>query len=257
MAAEQLGNFSEKKTIFYFVSVTHELFEIYNFYEKILNEITVYNILLIEKNHRTKNLEISDGLFDRVIWLKPINYSKNIFRTFSNINFNKRVINKQSKYKGYLTSINNNTLTFYHLKKYLKNTKSIIINSTMIEYKYTDYLSTIYHSIFSLLFTGSIVYCKLYRKDNKVLKQLFQLSTIDFYLNVRKNGFRFFKHVENEFGVNHPLVLKKSKKRRSKKSIFLINTLEPSFLNQKIKLDYIIRQKLKNKYTLKITPQQL
>ena len=247
MAVEKLDNLGKKKTIFYFVSVTHELFEIQNFYEKILLEKTIKSILLIEKNHRTENLEISDGLFDRVIWLKQINYSKNIFRTFLNINYNKRIINEQSKDKGYLTSINNNTLTFYHLKKYLKNTKSIIINSTMIEFKYIDYLSTLYHSIFSLLFTGSVVYCKLYRKDNKALKLLFQLSTIDFYLNVRKNGFKFFKHVENEFGVKHPLSFNKSKRRKSKKSIFLINTTEPSFLNQKAKLDLIIQQKIKNK----------
>ena len=53
MEEEQLGNFS-KKNHFYYVSVTHVLFETHNFFKQILIEKTIKNILLIEKIREQK-----------------------------------------------------------------------------------------------------------------------------------------------------------------------------------------------------------
>lgn len=202
MVEEQSG----KIKMAYFVSVEQELFEINCFFKSYLSNPDFINILFYEEGNRIESSLINKKhKFDFTVKLKSINYSKNIFKTLKNLIHNKREFKKVYKYVDYLISINNNTLTFCQLYTSLKKFKLLVIKTIHPSFFYNDYISSIYYSLFSLLFFRRLTIYKKHLKNGKLFNYPFPIIIPNYILSTNVKSFNMDnKKRMDSFLVQHP-----------------------------------------------------
>ena len=119
-----------KKRMFFLISNKHEFFE----FKYLFNRIKHFNIqifLLIENNIRNSNIEFEkDHKEIQIVHLEPINYSKNLLKSFiQKIKIKKAINLLNVKPSDFFIYFNNSSLLFFLLYSYYnkKNCKTIML----------------------------------------------------------------------------------------------------------------------------------
>ena len=201
-----------KKRIFLLISNKHEYFE-FRFLFNRIKDLNIQIFLLIEKNNRNSNIEYEDdhrGV--TIIHLEPINYSKNLLKSYyQKLKIKKSINLLNIKSSDFFIYFNNSSLLFFLLYGFYseKNCKTIM-----------------------LLTSGFIVPSK-YSKIN--IPQTIKLNLLAFflifkflkYVNFKNSSFKnIISNIENDFILvlnNSTELIPKSKKFQ----------LESYFKNQK------------------------